>query len=160
MICPACANEMTAMAAGDITVDVCMGGCGGIWFDMLELRRLDETTEARGDALAKLVVDAPVKPDSSRKHGCPKCGDVVMMRHFYSPKRKVVVDACPECGGHFLDAGEFARIRTGNVSDADRDKMIEDMMETDFADELGTMERDRLNALEERSFMRRMFRFF
>ena len=33
------------------------------------------------------------------------------MRHFWSVKRGVTIDECPECGGIFLDAGELARIR-------------------------------------------------
>jgi Zn-finger nucleic acid-binding protein len=33
------------------------------------------------------------------------------MRHFWSVKRAVTMDECPECGGIFLDAGELAGIR-------------------------------------------------
>ena len=31
--CPVCSNTMTTMEAEGVTVDVCAGGCGGIWFD-------------------------------------------------------------------------------------------------------------------------------
>jgi hypothetical protein len=34
-----------------------------------------------------------------------------MMRHFYSPLKKVMVDECPNCGGFWLDAGELAGLR-------------------------------------------------
>jgi hypothetical protein len=34
------------------------------------------------------------------------------MRHFWSVKRDVTIDECPECGGIFLDAGELAGIRS------------------------------------------------
>ena len=47
MKCPACYNELTPRRAGQITVDVCDGGCGGIWFDNFELKRVDA-----GDAAA------------------------------------------------------------------------------------------------------------
>ena len=43
---------------------------------------------------------------------CPKCGDIVLMRHYYSKKRGVVVDECPSCGGFWLDAGELEQIRS------------------------------------------------
>ena len=33
------------------------------------------------------------------------------MRHFFSPKRRVEVDECPNCGGYWLDAGELAAIQ-------------------------------------------------
>ena len=34
-----------------------------------------------------------------------------MMRHFWSVRRAVTMDECPECGGIFLDAGELGSIR-------------------------------------------------
>lgn len=37
MNCPACARELTKTTAGPITVDACVGGCAGVWFDNFEL---------------------------------------------------------------------------------------------------------------------------
>jgi len=50
MECPACDNELTAIEVGEITVDACRNGCGGIWFDQLELNRLDEQHGCRQQA--------------------------------------------------------------------------------------------------------------
>ena len=36
MKCPACFNELTELQVGNLTVDACQGGCGGIWFDAFE----------------------------------------------------------------------------------------------------------------------------
>ena len=44
--CPVCSNAMTTMTAEGVTVDVCAGGCGGIWFDWFELARVDEVHES------------------------------------------------------------------------------------------------------------------
>jgi len=33
MECPACNRQLKEMEIGDIVVDVCENGCGGIWFD-------------------------------------------------------------------------------------------------------------------------------
>jgi Zn-finger nucleic acid-binding protein len=41
--CPVCSNAMTTMTAEGVTVDVCAGGCGGIWF---ELAHVDEVHES------------------------------------------------------------------------------------------------------------------
>jgi Zn-finger nucleic acid-binding protein len=49
--------------------------------------------------------------DSSRKRACPRCLEIKLQRHFFSAKRKVEVDQCPNCGGYWLDAGELAAIR-------------------------------------------------
>ena len=34
-----------------------------------------------------------------------------LKRHFFSAKKRVEVDQCPNCGGYWLDAGELEAIR-------------------------------------------------
>jgi len=112
MDCPACDHVLSARAAGDLTVDVCAGGCGGIWFDHYELRKVDEQSESAGAALLDVPRDPAVVADQTQRYVCPKCTDgVVMMRHCWSVARRVTIDECPGCGGVFLDAGELASIR-------------------------------------------------
>ncbi|MGD0714088.1 MAG: zf-TFIIB domain-containing protein [Gaiellaceae bacterium] len=119
MDCPACGRALSSRSAGDLTVDVCDGGCGGIWFDHFELRKVDEPSEALGDQLLDIPRDPVVVVDPSKRYVCPRCTDgVVMMRHFWSVKREVTIDECPECGGVFLDGGELARIRSEFSSEA------------------------------------------
>ena len=57
MKCPACSNEMTQVLVQDITLDVCEDGCGGIWFDWFELKRVDEPHEALGADVLHVTVD-------------------------------------------------------------------------------------------------------
>jgi hypothetical protein len=95
-----------------VTVDVCDGGCGGIWFDHFELQKLDEKSESAGAELLDVRRDPGVVVDPAERYRCPRdTDDVVLMRHFWSVKREVTIDECPECGGIFLDAGELPRIR-------------------------------------------------
>jgi Zn-finger nucleic acid-binding protein len=112
MKCPACFNELTTRRAGGIAVDVCRGGCGGIWFDAFELQKIDELSEPEGEALLNIERDEAVIVDQSLKRACPRCSDVKLQRHFFSAARRVQVDECPNCGGYWLDAGELALIRT------------------------------------------------
>ena len=51
--CPACGNNLTEKKFGEVTVDVCEGGCGGVWFDWFEFKKVDEPHER--------VVDADVR---------------------------------------------------------------------------------------------------
>lgn len=111
MKCPACDNELTSTNAGTVTVDVCRSGCGGIWFDNFELKKLDEPDEIDALALLRIERNDSLLVDYERRRKCPKCTDVVMMRHFFSPRREVEVDECPNCGGIWLDPGELAQIR-------------------------------------------------
>lgn len=117
--CPACENSLHPFKASDLEVDVCNEGCGGIWFDNFELKKVDEAHETLGEAL----LDIPRKPglvvDMERKRTCPKCKNYPMMRHFESVRRRVSVDECPACGGHWLDYGELGEIRGTYKSEAE-----------------------------------------
>jgi Zn-finger nucleic acid-binding protein len=109
--CPVCENKLTEKQAGDIWVDVCEGGCGGIWFDPFELKKVDEPHESAGEVLLEVTRDESVAVDPDRRRDCPKCGDVVMMRHYASVRMEIAVDECPKCGGFWLDQGELRALR-------------------------------------------------
>lgn len=136
MDCPACSRELTHWTA-DFEVDVCDGGCGGIWFDHYELAKVDEPAEAAGEGLLDVSVDPAVVVDLDRRRLCPKCTDgVVMMRHFTSVERKVAIDECPECGGVWLDAGELRAIRTEFPTDEARQAAAGQYFDDVFGPEL------------------------
>jgi hypothetical protein len=122
MKCPACFNELTGFRVGNLTVDVCQGGCGGIWFDAFELQKVDEERETAGETLLNIQRDERLVVDKSRKRECPRCAGVKLHRHFFSAKRRVEVDQCPNCAGYWLDAGELALIRAekSEVTSADQ----------------------------------------
>jgi Zn-finger nucleic acid-binding protein len=112
MFCPACGRELTTTPVGTLSVDVCAGGCGGIWFDHYELQKVDEAAESAGEQLLDVPRDPDVLVDPEKRYSCPKCADFpTMLRHFWSVERRVTLDECPECGGVFLDAGELGSIR-------------------------------------------------
>ena len=115
MKCPACFNELTEMQVGSVKVDVCEGGCGGIWLDAFELEQVDDETEEAGARLLSISRDDSIVIDPQRKRGCPRCPQIKLQRHFFSAKRQVEVDQCPNCGGYWLDAGELAKIRAEKV---------------------------------------------
>jgi Zn-finger nucleic acid-binding protein len=136
MKCPVCANVLTKMTTGRITVDACDGGCGGLWFDRYELMRVDESDESAGEGLLEIARDPGLEVDLSKRLNCPKCHDVVMMRHFFSAKRQVVVDECPNCGGHWLDPGELRTIRTEYASEEERERAAQAYFYEIFGPEL------------------------
>jgi len=107
MKCPACGEPLREKSAGGMTLDVCYGGCGGIWFDATELERVD----ARAANTLHTIWQAP--PGSARVEGariCPRCAGQELERKWFSESKKVEIDQCPQCGGVWLDAGEFSRI--------------------------------------------------
>ena len=44
---PGVRRTLTQKLVGDLSVDVCEGGCGGIWFDHFELKKVDEHASRR-----------------------------------------------------------------------------------------------------------------
>ena len=121
MKCPACFNPLVEVQVGNLKVDVCRGGCGGVWFDAFELQRADEEDEVVGEPLLHLERDPRINLDLARKRECPRCAGVKLHRHFLSAQRRVEVDQCPNCSGYWLDAGELEQVRAEN-SEAARSK--------------------------------------
>ena len=111
MKCPACFNPLSSTTVGKLTVDVCRGGCGGIWFDAFELQQVDEPQESTGAWLVDIERDPQLHVDTIRKRACPRCQGVKLKRRYFSPKRQFEIDECPGCGGYWLDAGELEKIR-------------------------------------------------
>ena len=120
MKCPVCFNELTRFQLCNLIVDVCQGGCGGIWFDAFELQKVDEEHETAGEPLLNIQRDERLIVDKSRKRECPRCEGVKLHRHFFSAQRRVEMDECPGCGGYWLDAGELALIRAEKSQAATR----------------------------------------
>ena len=111
LTCPACKRILSPLKAEGITVDICQGGCGGIWFDAHELNQINEPLTLAADALISIRRMPGIRLLEKEKRHCPRCKDLYLMRHYFSRKKKVEIDDCPGCGGIWLDAGELAQIR-------------------------------------------------
>jgi hypothetical protein len=107
MKCPACKSPLREKGAGGMTLDLCYGGCGGVWFDATELERVS----ARAATTLHTIWQIPVgKVNLTEPRPCPRCPGQVLQRKWFSEARTVEIDQCPQCGGVWLDAGEFTRI--------------------------------------------------
>jgi hypothetical protein len=83
--CPACGHALSTVTVGGLSVDVCDGGCGGIWFDHWELQKVDEQGEAAGEQLLDVRRDPGVVVDPAERYRCPKCTDDVVHAPFRDP---------------------------------------------------------------------------
>ena len=138
---------------------MCRGGCAGIWFDRYELMKVDESHESAGEELLRLERAADVSVDHSRRLSCPRCPDVVMMRHFISVKREVTVDECPNCGGFWLDVGELAAVRTEFETEEARDLAAAQYFSELFDPELIAAHTETMEDLESAQRIAHIFRF-
>ena len=69
---PRCKNELQQITLEDVTVDICKGGCGGIWSDLFELKKFDEPHE-EGEALLDIERDDVLSLDYEHRIKFPKC---------------------------------------------------------------------------------------
>lgn len=110
MNCPACKNPLQPKNAGnDLSLDICYGGCGGIWFDFTELERASASAPA-ATTLHSIWQLSPNNAQPGRVRSCPRCPDQSLERRWFSDSRTVEIDQCPQCRGVWLDAEEFSKI--------------------------------------------------
>ena len=159
MQCPACGNTLTEVKTGDITVDACKGGCGGLWFDHFELRKVEQPAQSAGESLLNIPQNPKAKVDQSQRRKCPRDADIVMMRHFWSVQREATVDECPKCEGVFLDPGELAEIRGEYKTDADRHKAAREYYREMFDTQLAGMLKQDKAKYESARKVARIFKF-
>lgn len=110
--CPACGKEMKKiyLEEQDFIVDICLDGCGGIWLDNKELKKIDEKHEN-----IEVITNAQqgkefqsVNENADRI--CPLC-NVKMHKNHVSAKKEIVIDECYTCGGKFFDNNELEQMR-------------------------------------------------
>jgi len=158
MKCPACGRTLRPMTVGELTVDACQGGCGGIWFDNFELKKVDERHEAAGEPLLQIARDESIAVDMKRKRHCPKCETITMLRHDFGVAQDVEIDECGGCGGIWLDHGELARIR-GRYASAEEREQAEREYIAGFQQQLQSMHAESEEKMRSATRFARMFRF-
>jgi len=150
---------MTEITVRNINVDVCQGGCGGVWFDWFELKKVDESHEALGEDLMHVERNPDVKLYQDGKRICPRCEGMPMLQHFASVKREVEVDECPNCAGFFLDYGELNAIRDQFETEGERKGAAEAVFADLFDEGLDELAADDDERRERAQGVARMFRF-
>ena len=143
MKCAACDNELSHIEVGGVEVDICKGGCGGIWFDNYEFKKFDEPHEHAGVELLEVERDPKVTVDHSEKRNCPRCQNITMMRHFFSVKKEVEIDECANCAGIWLDPGELATVRSLFSSEGEKREAAEKVFDDLFGPQLEALVKER-----------------
>lgn len=124
MQCPACNTTLSQVTVRNITLDVCKGGCGGIWFDKEELERFDEEIELIAEDILLGEKGMQVVVDYNKARPCPKCSNSVLQRCYVDSEKKILVDTCLLCGGIWLDPGELYMLRSDNAQRDEREQVL------------------------------------
>ena len=112
LICPACGKPMKKVyiSSAKCNIDVCLDGCGGIYFDNREFKKMDEQAEDIHELLEAIDGKTFDKVDTTQTRICPYC-ETPMVKNFASAKKEIEIDECYTCGAVFLDCGELQAIR-------------------------------------------------
>jgi len=104
--CPKCTTATLAdFKVDDVVVNRC-SSCDGIWFDADELSQL-LADDAR--QVAQLRRGSLREELAGKKGVCPRDGGE-LLRVYSAVNRSVIIDACPDCRGIWLDGGEFEKL--------------------------------------------------
>jgi len=156
--CPACQKNMKKVfiSKEGVNVDICIDGCGGMYFDNRELKYVDEQAEGIDEILNAITGKNFEQVNQANFRTCPVCG-ARMVKNFTSTKKQVQIDECYSCGGKFLDAGELQALRGEYVTDADRSADVMALINCTVGPEIIKLEAEHQEALKHRSVLKKLF---
>ena len=159
MKCPACNNELSHIDESGVEVDICRGGCGGVWFDTYEFKKFDEPHEEAGQELLNVEIDPTISVDHREKRKCPHCKNITMMRHYFSVKKAIEIDECAGCGGIWLDMGELGTIRSLFGSEEEKSAAAAEVFDELFGPKLTQLKDERAKDSTKARRIANMFKY-
>ena len=157
--CPACGKKMDKiyMPSAGVNLDVCVNGCGGIYFDNREFAKFDEQHEDIQPLVSAFEGKEYNVVDSSETRICPVCS-MKMVKNYASAKHEIQVDECYGCGGKFLDHCELDKIRAQYATEEERAADVVKELYSKVGAELRLAERKHKERMENPSILTRMIK--
>ncbi|MBR1977420.1 zf-TFIIB domain-containing protein [bacterium] len=125
LTCPACGSKMEKVLIKHtgFNIDICLNGCGGIFFDNREFKYFDEKAE-NIKQIEKLTAGKEfIHASESLIRTCPACKSK-MVKNYSSANKTIEIDECYICGGKFLDNQELQKIRAEYETEEDRSNAV------------------------------------
>lgn len=105
MNCPNCGQTMVTKDLNSVLVDVCPA-CAGMWLDVGELQRLKDASLPEANWLdVSIQEELEACQYSWGTRACPVCSQ--KMANIAYGETGIMLDACVQNHGIFLDQGEF-----------------------------------------------------
>ena len=102
---------------------VCQGSCGGFWFPLSQVRKLEHVKPGAGSEFLLFEKADGVKIYRGAEHPCPQCQTTLLYRHFFSKKYDTEVNQCSKCSGFWIDVGGL--IDLIKTSKKGKDELVE-----------------------------------
>ena len=114
MNCPNCDQLLSEIQLGSVQVDICEGGCGGIWFDGAELDKVEHEHRDAKEVPVKITRRENPPPECRKARHCPRCGTVRLEKKIPRLGSAIDFDRCPHCHGYWLDHGALEKLISEN----------------------------------------------
>jgi Zn-finger nucleic acid-binding protein len=109
MRCPRDGSELkTRIYEANVEIDECPT-CSGVFLDQGELETIQAVVEKEHEELAGRAPASLDPPSTDAPVACAQCG-LTMSRRNYGFGSQVVIDACPDGCGLWLDGGELQQL--------------------------------------------------
>ncbi len=156
--CPACNKEMVKVFVPEegINIDICLNGCGGIYFDNREFKKFDEKAESIDEILKAIEGKTFALVDESLPRTCPVCGSK-MVKNYSSANKTIQIEECYSCGGKFLDNGELQKIRAEFDTEEERSQATMQELYNTVGGKLKELDEQRAEARANLSPLNRLF---
>lgn len=156
--CPACQKEMVKIfiPSQGINIDICLNGCGGIYFDNREFKKFDEQHENIEEITKAIEGKTFERVDGNEQRFCPACG-AKMVKNYSSIKRTILVDECYSCGGKFLDNGELQKIRAEYKTAAEGTEDVMKFVYNSVGSDLRELQEETERLRANRSSLKKLF---
>lgn len=157
--CPACQSVMTKIfiPKEGVNIDICLDGCGGVYFDNRELTYFDEYNESVDDILEAVKNKEFKHVETSNRRCCPACG-ANMVKNYTSINKEVEIDECYSCGGKFLDNGELEKLREEYDTHAERSQDVLNYVYANVGGQIQALEKEVEMRKSQRSFIAKLVR--
>lgn len=106
--CPKCNGRLKSVVYEKIEIDRCQQ-CGGIWFDSQEAETLRKIKGSDKLDLGQTEISDRFNFTEEEIH-CPRCQQQ-MIRMLDMDRYNLWYEKCLNCGGVWLDAGEFKQFK-------------------------------------------------
>lgn len=143
--CPACGKYMAKIYLKHINknIDICLEGCGGIYFDNREFELFDEVDENMEDIETfyddENIVFKPANDEDKRI--CPNCNAPMVKTGNGTPQNNFKIDCCYTCGAKFLDGYELQKIRKACGTEEERSAYFNEQFKAKFGSDIEKLEK-------------------
>ena len=162
IMCPACGElmEKIYMQQSGSSLDVCLNGCGGIFFDAQEIKHFDEQSESIEELQQAIEGKTFKTVDETLTRICPVCGNK-MVKNYVSIKKEITIDECYNCGSKFFDHGELTRMRNEYATEEDRRQDFLSSTYNEIGSHIDTLEfQNNINQVNRSKFLKFLDRCF